>query len=244
MRTSQKVLLGGLVFVMALMIAGVLGVRSVVNEFLGEEARADVGAFVPLDLELSPDLEEFDRLLIRSAWDIEVVRGSTWAVEISVPDDVEDRLNVGVNDGRLVLDIRRGDGPWWMNNRNEGNHARITMPSLAGIDVQGGANVALGEFSGDALAISIAGAANVEADGGRYRRLDLTIGGAGNVDMNDVPVTDAHVSLSGAYNVELAMAGGVLDGQVSGLGRLGYQGDVSREDVTALGFATVDRPRR
>ena len=228
MRTSQKVLLGGLAFIMVLMFAGVLGVRSIVNQFLGEEARADVGAFMPLDLELSPDLVGFDRLLIRSAWDIEVVQGNDWRVEISVPDEVEQRLNVGVNDGRLVLDIRREDGPWWLNNRSSGHHARITMPSLAGIDVQGAANIALDEFSGESLDISIAGAANIESDGGRFRQLDLTIGGAGNVDLHDIALRDARVSLSGAYNVELTMNGGELAGQISGLGRLEYGGDVSR----------------
>lgn len=244
MRTSQKVLLGGVVFVMILMAAGVFGIRSVVSEFLGDEARADVGEFARLDLELSPDLVDFDRLLIRGAWDIDVIRGDDWSVEIAVPDDAEPRLNVGVNGERLVLDLDRGNRPWWMNNRSSGNHARITMPSLAGIEVQGAANIALDAFSGESLEIAIAGAANMQAAGGRFEGLDLTIGGAGNVQMREVRVTDARVSLSGASNVELTMAGGELVGQVSGLGRLEYSGTVSLEDVSASGFATVERAGR
>jgi hypothetical protein len=243
MRTSQKVLLSGLIIVLGIVAAGVVGLRSVVSEFVGDEAFAASGTFDREPLDLSTRLSDFDRVLIRSAWDVEIERGANWAVDVSVPDEAEPYLRVGVADGVLVLDIDRDERPWW-SRRSEGhNRARVTMPSLAGLEVQGAATVAIDEFRGDELEIDIAGAGNVDSRGGRYDKLDLRIGGAANVELDRMIVTNADVQLSGAANVELTMGGGDLTGSIAGFGRLQYAGDVALEDVDVSGFSSVERSR-
>ena len=241
MRTSQKVMLGALVVVVVGIAAAVTGMRSVVNDVLAGESGSGEFGLQPLDLDLSDELTGFDRLLIRTAWDVRIEQGDEWSVEISVPEDLEPNLNVGVNEGRLVLDITRENAGFRFGREGEGRRAVITMPELRGIEIQGFANVAIASFTGDDLEIETAGAVNVEAVEGRFDNLDVRMAGAGNLGFRGVAVTNARVDLSGATNVELRMDGGELTGSIAGFGNVDYIGTVSREAVNTAGFSRVGR---
>lgn len=185
-------------------------------------------------------LTGFDRIEIRDNWEVEIVRGDDWSVELNVPEDSTDDLDVVVEGDRLVLDAG-GSARWswgWFGN-DEQRSARIVMPALEGIVVAGSTDLSLAGFDGDSLEVEVAGAANIEADGGRYDRLTLTINGAGNFELGSMPVVDAEVHLAGAGNVELRMAGGVLSGSLSGFGNVEYSGAVAEERVTVSGFGNV-----
>lgn len=242
MKTSQKAMLIGLVAVIAIMIAMAAGIRSIVTDFT-EGGRATESTFEPLDLALSDDLVDFDRLLLRGSWQISIVQGDVWDVDVSVPDDVEPYLNVGVNDGTLVLAVERSSKPWWFGGPGQGrsNRAEVTLPRLSGLRIEGAADVDLGPIAGESLALNVSGAGNIEATGGRFENLDLTIAGAANVSLDRMTVTNADVDLSGATNVELRLGGGALTGEIAGLGHLAYTGAVSSETVERSGFASIER---
>lgn len=240
MKNSHKAMLGGLAAVFVIMLALAAGIRTVVTNVTSGDVGND-STFEALDLDLSDDLVDFDRLRLRGAWDIEVEQGDGWDVQVSVPDKTRPNLQVGVADGVLVLDIGRSAGLGWFGRMQDKNHARITLPRLSGIQIEGTANVELGTIDGDSLEIEIAGAGNVTAAAGRYNNLDLTISGAGNAELERLAVTNAHVNLSGATNVELTLAGGDLTGQISGVGHVGYGGEVERESIVKSGFASIER---
>jgi len=245
MRNSQVTLLSALGAVLLLIVIIVGVMRLTLSGFVGD-ANAGAGDNDARDVAsatLSPNLVDFDRIVVRGTWLVELRRGSTWNVDLIYPDDRAGELEVGVRDGALVLDRADGGGArwnWW--GRNEGPfQARITLPALAGIEIAGAGSVELTGFEGERLTLAISGAGNIEGSASSYERLELAVGGAANVDLNDVPVTDAVVNLSGAANVELRMNGGTLTGSLSGIGHVGYKGPVTREAVTVSGFGRVSR---
>lgn len=246
MRNSQIALLSGLGVVLLGILAFVIALRVAIGNAAEEAGLGAETTSEPLPVfeNLSPELENFDGLIIRSAWDIQLRQGDDWSVELDVDEDMRDRLNVGVTDGKLVLEITGSSRPRWFRFGNRQSHARITMPELSSLEVQGAANMTIDQFHGERLTIEIAGAANLEADAGEYENLDLAISGAANVDLHWVEITNANVNLTGAANVEVRMNGGELVGDISGFGRLAYAGTVAREDVRRSGFAMVERSRR
>lgn len=238
MRNSQKVLLAAL-GVILLSIVGLVGaVRVSLTDFFGEAGAQEPANEDRVQAILSPNLRNFDRVVVRESWVVDLTQGNDWQVELSYPDDVE--VEVGVDGDLLVLD-REGGGPgWrWWGDRSRRFRADITMPALSELDIEGAAQVNLRGFEGERLGIQVGGAANIEGYDGRFDLLDLVIAGAANVQLNGILVTDAEVDLSGASNVELRMNGGELTGKMSGFGNLSYSGDVSDERVNVSGFGHV-----
>lgn len=235
MRTSQIAMLsagGALVAgVLVLAVAGRLEIGAVEageRPALGERVSREMA------------LDGFTHVVVRRAWKVEIDRGDAFEVELVYPEGVEDDLEVEVRGGRLVLDY---DGDWrsrgWFGGDGLELTARIVMPELAGVEIEGSGELELGTLTGERLAIDVSGAARVEADGGGYDALELNVGGAGHVDLSNMAFHDADVHLSGATNVELTMTGGVLSGTLSGVGNVRYRGTVAAERINVSGFGRV-----
>jgi hypothetical protein len=187
-------------------------------------------------------LDDFTAVVVRGAWTIDLEQGDAFRVELEYPEGIEERLEVEVRGGRLVLDSEdRGRPRWgWFGGEHLDLTARIVMPSLTGVEIAGSGDLHLAGFSGERLALEVAGAANVETGAGRYDALDLDVSGAGRVEMSEMVFRDAAVNLSGAADVVLRMSGGVLSGSLSGVGNIRYHGTVSAERVNVSGFGRVE----
>jgi hypothetical protein len=230
MLSAAGALVGG---VLAIAVAGRVGLGSAVAD-----ERIDLGQRVTRE----SALDGFTALEVRGAWTIEIEQGDAFRIELEFPEGIEDRLEVEVRGGRLVLDSEDSGVPrWgWFGGERLDLTARIVMPSLTGVEIAGSGELRLDGFSGERLAIEVAGAANVETGTGRYDELDLDVSGAGRVEMSEMEFRDAAVDLSGAANVVLRMSGGVLSGSLSGVGNIRYHGSVSAERVNVSGFGRVE----
>jgi hypothetical protein len=159
---------------------------------------------------------------------------------LAYSENDDDRVDVRVENGRLVLE-EEGHGWSWFGGKNrEPIEATITMPALEGIDLAGASELTLSGFSGEQLDITASGATEIDGSDGSYGELTLIVSGAGDVDLEEVGVTDARVVLSGAGDIKLNMNGGVLSGSVSGAGHISYRGTVREESVVTSGFSSVD----
>jgi len=233
---SVAVALGVLVIVVVI-LAG--AARLAVSQFVGDGDRpVSSGAAASTRY----DLDGFRNVVIEDNWEIDLLQGDEWQVSLSYPERSADRVSVTVEGDRLVLGAggsRRAGWGWW------GNHdrfsARIVMPELNSVEVSGAADLDFSGFEDERLAITITGAGNVKGHDGSYDELALTVSGAANIDLRDVPVVDANVNLSGASNVRLDMAGGVLSGNLSGMGKVSYSGQVRNQRVSVSGFGRVNR---
>lgn len=243
MRTS-RVALASAVGVIALGIIVLIGLVRVVISGGGDGSRPNdstPSAAAGRSGTVQTDLTGFSAIRARSGWAVELTRGPSWQVELNYPEDREGSFDVSVSGDWLTLEADdSGASPWrWWGGRSRQLSARITMPSLTGLEVQGAGSIEFDGFQGGDLTISIAGAGNVEGRHSEFDSLDLTVGGAANVQLRGAPVIDAHVDLSGASNVELEMAGGELTGSLAGFGNLSYGGEVSDERVAVSGFGHV-----
>ena len=231
MKRSQIALLSVGGILAGIVIVSVVSARIALShggtEFLDSEAIAG-GA----------GLRGFDGIEVAGRWQVKVSRGDDWRVDLSYPEDLEDRIKVRLRGDRLWLEFKSG-APW--NESGLPVSADIVMPELEVVEVRGAAMVEVSGFRGRRLEIDIAGAARLEGRDGRYDELELSVAGASDIDLRGIAVTDADIDLAGASNITLTMDGGALSGSMAGAGSIEYYGSVSRESVHVAGAARVER---
>jgi hypothetical protein len=242
MRKSQIIVLSALGAVALLIVGAIVGARVIggqlaSGEYSEETPRAQRSGPVA---SVSRDFSGFDRIDARGMWEVNVTQGDSWDVELSYSENAEDRLDVRVENGRLVLEDAMRGWSWFGGRDREAIEANITMPALESVDLAGASELTLSGFSGDQLDITASGAIEINGSGGNYRQLTLIVSGAGDVDLDEMVFNDARVVLSGAGDVKLNMNGGVLAGSVSGAGHISYRGTVREENVATSGFSSVE----
>lgn len=230
--------------------AAVLTVGSIIVVEQGSSGPSETSGQITSDLVRSittdAELKDFVGITTRGVWQVTITPGDTWQVELSYPEDYEDRLRVRVEGDRLVLGLRSESWPFWRNwgrQRAEAPSARVVMPAFTALIVSGAAVVDFGGFSGETLAIAVSGAGKLVGTEGHYQQLALTVSGAGDVDLRDMVFVDARTDISGAGNVALTMAGGELAGSLSGASNLTYYGSVSKANIDRSGITNIDHRR-
>jgi len=190
----------------------------------------------------SYELRGFTQIEASGQWQVALVRGDEWAVEVSFPAELESGVDVRIDGDALTLRYTN-QRSWWSDfgsNEPLAMNARIVMPALEAAKVRGASSLDFAGFTGKHLAIDASGAISIDGREGRYDALALKISGAGRTDLGGVGVTDARIDVSGVQNVTLRMAGGTLSGDVSGVSRVDYLGTASSQDVRKSGVSRIE----
>ena len=171
------------------------------------------------------DFKDFSRLEVGYAFDVQITRGDTYRVEVTVDDNLVDHLRVEQNGStvRIALDNVLSLG-------GTTRRATIVMPQLAALDLSGASR---GDVSGFTAQKAFA----------------AKISGASTVTLSNVGASTTRLNLSGASkaNGDLkadrldAIASGASQATLSGLsasGTLDASG-ASRFNLPTFNFGTV-----
>ena len=196
------------------------------------------------DQRLSPaDLKDFDSIRVDGKWEVDIEHSDEFFVELRIRTRKRDRTRVNrvnVIDGTLVLENfdtggRRGRGIS-LRQRYE---ARIGMPALKSLRIEGLVEVDILGFDEESLDVFIDGLGHVDAENSRTDMLILRLDGLGRADLRGLESVDARVDIAGAGVVRLTMNGGSLEGSIDGLGVIRYRGPVSGEAIRIDGGGRV-----
>lgn len=162
-------------------------------------------------------LSSFTAIDLQGLFDVRIIKGENFAVELDGPDREKERYEVYVNGSTLVIDYDDKRKYFWKRDL-AGNEVkiRIVMPELHDLDVRGagklsirgfdednldiqltGAVMAAGDFSADRLNVELTGASFLDLAGtGRFMQADIT--GASGLRAYEYPVAHAVVEAHGA----------------------------------------------
>ena len=137
--------------------------------------------------------------------------------------------------------------------------ARITLPTLAGLDVSGASRAGVKGFRSDkTMQIKVSGASEIRGDmetgdlaadvsggstlqlNGRGGAVRATASGASTIDLREFAAGDADVDASGASRIELSTSG-TLNARASGASTVHYTGDPTLGRIDESGASTVGR---
>jgi hypothetical protein len=168
-------------------------------------------------------LQGFTAVFADDSLDVQIQRGDTFAVEVSIDSNVLQDLRTSLIDGGATLAIDLHGHVW---NIVSGPHVIITMPVLQRAVLNGsGSMTATGFQQDDRLVLELDGSGVLTYDGevpsaqvrswgsgdmrlhGSTGSLDARLDGSGAVDARDFPSETADLSLSGSGDLAANVTG-------------------------------------
>lgn len=197
------------------------------------------------------DFQDFDAVETSNAFTIAIQQGQTYAVRVTVDDNIQDKLIVEKRGNTLVIALRTGAYTTLTL------HAEITMPELTSLKLSGASSAALAGFSGaqnfegvlsgastitgdisaTSTRLDLLGASRVTLRG-QGESLDAKVSGASKLNLGDLVVQTATVNLSGASSA-LINASQAVDATASGASTVEYIGNPAKVRESSSGASSV-----
>jgi hypothetical protein len=180
------------------------------------------------------DEADFTGIQLAGRWYVEMTRGETESIVVEGPEDLLASLSTRKREAdTLVMKMteRRRD--------TRRLRATIVCPSFHSLRTKGVVDLDFSGYDTERLTFRIEGVTTVRAQESRVKDFRLRAEGVSKVDLRDNPVENAKVDCEGVTKLQLTMAGGELTGQMEGVGRLTYGGEVSRVSVHTEGPCKV-----
>ncbi|MGR2752451.1 head GIN domain-containing protein [Agromyces arachidis] len=184
------------------------------------------------------DIDDASQVVLRTGGDIDIRLGDEPSLTVSGGANVLERLATEVEDGRLVIAIRRG--PIIIGDRDL--QVDVTVTSLESVVISGSGDVTAEFGDAEDVSVEISGSGEIEADdldaasvragisgsgsvdlSGRADALVVEVSGSGEIDASDLDAATAQVVVSGSGDVRVS-ASDELDVTISGSGGVRYSG--------------------
>lgn len=165
------------------------------------------------------DVGPFESVEAAGPHNVIVTVGGAPAVRAEGDTALLDRLDVRVEDGRLMLGMRRGAS---YSGRVEPLTIRVTAPSLTGAEIAGSGDMSVSPFRSPRFRGAIAGSGNLDLGGvqaetaafsiagsgsvralGTARQASLSIAGSGDADLAGFRSEDADISIAGSGDARI-----------------------------------------
>jgi len=199
-------------------------------------------------------IADFDSVDIRSIFEVEIIQGDAFHVSVTADDNLFDYIKTAKEGSTLAFSLDSKNKSFHTKERLK---AKVTMPSLRNLKIDGAAKATVSGFKASPeVSIEVSGASGLKgnletkkimlkASGASHMKLTgsakeakLDVSGACHLDLGDFSVDRADVHLSGASHATVN-AKSKLDYSVSGASHLGYRGEptIGRKDKSSASHA-------
>ncbi len=212
----------------------VMGVGILALAFAGAALAKDEQDIVEKDY----DLVGFDRIDISGVYEIEVRIGKDFSIELSGPDKELSRVEASVEKGVLYLDQRKAKRSFRRKaNIRHGVNAKITLPSLVGLEVSGVVEGSVEDIDAENFALQISGVGDVELSG-QCGAFDARVSGVGDLDAEALECRSVDITVSGVGDASV-FARDEVDARVSGMGDIEVYGEPEIVQKSSSMFADI-----
>jgi hypothetical protein len=180
---------------------------------------------------------DFHSIQLRGAAQLDVLVGPAPSLTVTANSNARAAFTSHVEGGSLILESRNR---FWQPQLGR-VQARITVPQLQAIAVEGAGEITVNGASGAELALTLNGAANLEASG-KVGSVTANMNGAGNMDLSHLESESATVTVNGAGNMDV-FATRTLVATVNGVGSVTYEGQPADVKTAINGVGSI-KPRK
>ncbi len=219
MKTSNKILLGVAVSIIAVVVLfPLLMLRiSIGQNIIGEHVRS----LTDVRQTKTFPINDFTGIQAEGVWDIQLIQGESYQVNIEAPEDYQDYLVVEKVDNILHLSLkeRPNDTPLVLK-------ATVALPTLSELQIDGLTRVHFTGFTSEHFTIRSGGHTTIIGTGNTIESLHVNGDGFLKLNLKENLVTHADLRYHGLVDIALSMAGGKLTGLIDGFGKVVYDGEV------------------
>ncbi|MBT8472716.1 MAG: DUF2807 domain-containing protein [Marinicaulis sp.] len=187
----------------------------------------------------SLDLTGFQGVEIAGVFNLEIVVGADYSIELTGTAAELNRVEARVANGVLTLDQRkrRRSEKKKRLGHNGGVDARIELPALNTLDISGVVDGSVLGVDADVFDIDITGVGDIKLSGA-CRSLDATVSGVGDLDARALECGAVKVRVSGVGDATV-FAANEVDARVSGMGDIDVYGEPEKIKKSDSIFAEV-----
>lgn len=179
------------------------------------------------------EVADFEAIALRGAYKLDLTAGQAYGLTLTADKAVLAKLETKVEGKTLKLGLEEG-----LRWRDQGRiEARVTMPMLSALTVDGSIDGKLASLDSESLAITINGAGEIEADGA-CGRLSLTTNGAGDFEGKELRCKSVAITINGAGDAAV-YASESLSSTINGVGDVTVYGNPQSVSKTRSGFGSV-----
>jgi len=181
----------------------------------------------------SREVADFDRLTLRGSYELELMAGKAYALSLTGDAGVLEKLETRVTERTLVIGLP-GERRW---RDLDGIEARLSLPTLRGLTIDGAADADLKALDSDELEITINGAGSIAAEG-RCGTLSLITNGAGDFEGETLRCRSVAITINGAGDA-VVYAAESLRSAINGVGDVTVYGNPTQISKSRSGFGSV-----
>ena len=191
---------------------------------------------------LGYDLSDFTRISVPTVFNVTVTQGPEFLVEVTVDEEVANRVDVTQTGSTLNIALSSGDGNVDMLD------AFVTMPVLNRVDLTGVVNATLNDFDQAQMTVNVGGVSRLRGNALTIDNLTANVSGVSLLDFGDIrPIGNASIDIVGVSQAILNMdvgstlTGSVGTGQGTGISTLFYYGSNVNVNVTTDFLSSIVR---
>ncbi len=201
--------------------------------------------------ERSVEVSSFDQISISGGWEVTIVPGEAYDLQVNVQENLQDHVKVSINGSKLEVGV---EGHVSTDERMK---IRISAPEISGIYLSGasvlrseaalrssrldlecsGASELYLEVDCDKITLDISGASEAYLEG-NTGELDADVSGAAKFYGSACQTVSARVSASGASYADL-LATESLKADASGASKIVYSGNPDEVRESSSGASSV-----
>lgn len=179
------------------------------------------------------DVSEFKGVDVGGVFQVAIVAGKEYSVEVEADDNLQPLIKTEVDDGVLRIE---SEG---RISKSSTLKIRISAPDIDSLDSSGVSAIKLSGVKNSALSVESSGASKITVEGATGN-LTVDVSGASMVDAAGLQAENARVGASGASKITVN-ASNEIDADLSGASKVRYAGDPKNIIRNTSGASRVEQ---
>lgn len=183
------------------------------------------------------DLKGFTGISASGIYDVKLEKSDTWKVTVSMPQELEDYMEVKVTNGKLVLSNKQVPLRLSKNYKNWTVTATVAMPVLKSLSISGAAKFETNDsfdLGSGTFKLEVSGAGKANGLDIIAKELDMEMNGATSATLSG-EFDYADIEMGGAAKCNFSINADKLEQELSGAAKAYHNGNFNAVDLEASG---------
>ena len=183
------------------------------------------------------DMKDFTGIVASGIVEVQLTKSNTCKVSVTLPDELEDYLDVKVNNGKLIISVRqvpirlsRKFGVWSVT-------AKVAMPELRSLSMSGASKFECDnsfDLGNGTFKLELSGASKANGLEIKARELEVEMGGATSATISGV-FHSAEIEMGGASKCTFEISADELSQEISGGAKSYHTGEFGSIELEVSG---------
>lgn len=186
------------------------------------------------------EVTAFDKIELKGPDRVVVRVGGAQSVMMAGDSAVLAQMEVGVEDGRLV--VKRRGRSWSVSGPNDKAVVTVTVPRLAAAAVGGSGEMTVDRVGGGDFKAAVGGSGDLRIGQAQAGALEAAVGGSGDLRFDRIEANSVKMAIGGSGTIDASGRARMVEAAIGGSGDIrasGLESDDAKVAIAGSGTANV-----